>query len=206
MDKITSSQKKRIIMNYLYATIIGLLVIACAVVVAAVNTAGSSVKVPTQVNPEIEVGGGNNNNDIVVSAPTYVVPMKGATVAKDYSAKELQYNETLKQWEIHKAIDFVAGEDLNVYAITDGTISNVYTNYLEGTVIEISHDKGLVTVYKSLENSNVKVGDKVNAGQVIGKAGQTMAQELNTGAHLHLEMLLNGVKIDPNNYIDLGDK
>ncbi len=205
MNKTTSSQKKRIIMNYLYATIIGVLVIACAIIIAAVNTAGNVVKVPTQVNPDIEVGGGNNN-DIIVSAPTFVVPMKGATVAKDYSAKELQYNETLKQWEIHKAVDFVAGEDLNVYAITDGTVSNVYTNYLEGTVIEISHDKGLVTVYKSLESANVKVGDKVSSGQVIGKAGQTMAQELNTGAHLHLEMLLNGVKIDPNNYIDLGAK
>ena len=206
MNKSNTNQKKRIILNYLYAAIIGLLVIACAVIIGAVNSNGSTAKVPTQVNPDVEIGGGNNNQDIVVSAPTYVVPMKGATVAKDYSAKELQYNETLKQWEIHKAIDFVAGENLNVFAITDGTVSNVYTNYLEGTVIEITHSKGLVSVYKSLETANVKVGDKVVSGQVIGLAGQTMAQEQSASAHLHLEMLLNGVKVDPNNYIDLGAK
>lgn len=210
MDRTNANQKKRIIMNYVYATIIGLLVIVCAVVIGVVNANNSSSKIPTIVNPEVEVGGNVNNNnqnqDIVVSAPTFVVPMKGATVAKDYSAKELQYNETLKQWEIHKAIDFVAGENLNVFAITDGKISNVYTNYLEGTVVEITHDNGLVTVYKSLETAKVKVGDKVIAGQTIGVAGQTMAQEQTASAHLHLEVLKNGVKVDPNNYIDLGAK
>ena len=133
--------------------------------------------------------------------------MKNATISKDYSGSELQYNDTLKQWEIHKAIDFKAGDDLDVFAVSNGTVSNVYTNYLEGTVIEITHNNGLTSVYKSLASDvNVKVGDKVSAGQTIGKAGETMAQELNTGAHLHFEMLSNGVKVDPNNYIDLGNK
>ena len=130
-----------------------------------------------------------------------------ATIAKDYSSTELQYNETLKQWEIHKAIDFLAGEDLNVYAISDGTVSNVYTNYLEGTVIEISHKNGLVSIYKSLNKDvQVSVGNKVGAGSVLGTISETMAQELNTGAHLHFEMLRNGIKVNPNDYLDLGVK
>ena len=143
----------------------------------------------------------------MVAANTFVVPVKNATIAKDYSGSELQYNDTLKQWEIHKAIDFIATEDLNVYAVADGTVSKITTNYLEGTVIEVMHKNGLVSVYKSLnETTKVSVGDKVSAGEVLGELSNTMAQEVNTGAHLHFEMLKDGVKVNPNDYLDLGDK
>ena len=195
MEKTKMSQKRNSIITYLYAIIIGLLIVACAVTIAFINAKNTST--------ETSIG----DQAVLVSASTFVVPMKNASIAKDYSASELQYNDTLKQWEIHKAIDFIAGEDLSVYAIKDGTISNVYTNYLEGTVVEISRKDGLVSIYKSLDkNVKVKVGDKVNGGSVIGVAGNSMAQELNAGAHLHFELLKDGVKVNPNNYLDLGNK
>lgn len=196
MQRTATEQKKKVILNYVYATIIGVLVVACAIVIALVNAKPTT---PTEnIIP---------SDTIPVATPTYVVPVKNATIIKDYSASELQFNDTLKQWEIHKAIDFVASDDLNVYAVSNGTVSNVYTNYLDGSVIEITHSNGLVSVYKSL-NSDVKVsiGDKVSAGQIIGTLSETMAQELKTGAHLHFEMLLNGVKVNPNDYLDLGNK
>ena len=137
----------------------------------------------------------------------YVAPMENATLIKDFSNKELQYNDTLKQWEIHKAIDFIAGDNLNVYAVSDGTVSNVYTNYLEGTVVEISHKDGFISVYKSLSKDvKVSVGAKVTAGSIIGTVEESMAQELNMGKHLHFEMIKNGNKINPNDYLDLGIK
>lgn len=195
MNKANQTQKKKIVMNYVYATLIGILVIACAVTIALVGVNSS--------NNSAEIG----EDGQTVSTVTYVVPMQNATVVKDYSGTELQYNDTLKQWEIHKAIDFKAGDNLDVYAIADGTVSNVYTNYLEGTVVEISHANGMVSVYKSLASpASVSVGDQVSAGQVIGQASESMAQELNTGAHLHFEMQLNGVKVDPNDYLSLGEK
>lgn len=194
MNKIKTNQKKSNLTSYIYAAIISLLVVACAIVIAFVNAKNTN---------EASIG----ENAVLVSAKSFVVPMKNATIAKDYSASELQYNDTLKQWEIHKAIDFLAGEDLKVYSISSGTVSNVFTNYLEGTVVEISHGDGLVSVYKSLSDKiNVKIGDKVSAGQIIGEVAQTMAQELNVGAHLHFEMLKDGVKVNPNNYLDLGVK
>jgi len=194
MNKIKTNQKKNSLTSYIYAGIIALLVLSCAIVIAFVNAKNTT---------EANIG----DETVLVSANTFVVPIKNATIAKDYSGSELQFNDTLKQWEIHKAIDFLAGEDLNVYAVADGTVSNVYTNYLEGTVVEISHKDGLVSVYKSLnDNVTIKVGDKVNAGQVIASVAQTMAQELNTGAHLHFEMLKDGAKVNPNNYLDLGNK
>lgn len=196
MDKTKTSQKKKTLLTYLYAVIIGIMVVACAVTIAVINRNNTT-------STETNIG----EQTTTVATTTFVVPMKDATIAKDYSGAELQYNDTLKQWEIHKAIDFLAGEDLNVYAISDGTVSNVYTNYLEGTVIEITHSNGLISIYKSLEKDvQVNVGDKVAAGTVIGVAGTSMAQELNQGAHLHFEMTKNGVKVNPNDYIDLGDK
>lgn len=193
MNKSKSVQKKNS-WNYIYALIVGMLVVACSVTIALIsanNTTKASV----------------GNETIPVSNSVFVVPIKDATIAKDYSGAELQFNATLKQWEIHKAIDFIAGEDKNVYAVTDGTVSNIYTNYLEGTVIEISHKNNLVSVYKSLNKDvNVKVGDVVSAGDVIGQVGETMAQELSVGAHLHFEMIKNGAKVNPNDYLDLGNK
>lgn len=195
MDRTNSQQKKKIVMNYVYAVLIGILVIACAVTIALVSTNNS--------NNRADIG----DDGMDVSTTTYVVPMQNATIVKDYSGSELQYNDTLRQWEIHKAIDFQAGDDLNVYAVADGTVSNVYTNYLEGTVIEISHSDGIVSIYKSLNSEvSVAVGDNVSAGQIIGQVADSMAQESNTGTHLHFEMTVNGVKVDPNDYLSLGDK
>ena len=199
MEKLDNDQKKKILYSVLYAGIVALLIVAAALTVIILNKQDAKV----EKTPSLNVG---NNQEIVVSTPSYVVPLKDATVIKDYSAKELQYNESLKQWEIHKAIDFLAGSSLEVLAFTDGTVSKVYSNYLEGTVIEIAHANGLVSVYKSLESANVKVGDKVSAGQVIGMLGNTMAQEQNEGNHLHFELLKNGTKINPNDYLDLGSK
>lgn len=197
MIKSQNSQKKNTWVNYAYATLVGLVVVALAVTIAFVNGNFSKNNTNMNVNqPTVEVK----------NEPTYTLPMKNATIVKDYSGSELQYNNTLKQWEIHKGIDFIAGDDTNVYAMSSGSVSNVYTNYLEGTVVEIAHNNGLVSVYKSLSETKVKVGDKVITGQIIGSIGQTMASEANTGAHLHFEILQNDIKLDPNNYLDLGKK
>lgn len=194
MNQTNSTQKKNML-NYFYALLIGLLVLACAIAIAMVNA---------NSQPLAEVA--SEEEKITVSVSTFTTPMKNYTISKDYSATELQFNETLKQWEIHKAIDFLAGDNLDVFAVGNGTVTNVYNNYLEGTVVEIAHSNGLVSVYKSLESSTVKVGDKVSAGQKIGIAGNSMAQELNSTSHLHFEMLKDGVKVDPNDYIDLAIK
>ena len=196
MDKSKIKQKNNALISYVYAAIIALLIIACAVVIAVANTT------TTMENANI-----SKEDSVLVSAQTFVVPMKNSTIAKDYSGSELQFNDTLKQWEIHKAIDFIANDDLNVYAVAEGTVSNVYTNYLEGSVVEISHSNGIVSVYKSLNKDvKVSVGDKVGAGMAIGQVAESMASELKVGAHLHFEMLKNGVKINPNDYLDLGNK
>lgn len=153
----------------------------------------------------------SGNNAAVVQTSTnqtnYTCPIADCTVQKDYNADELQYNDTLKQWEIHKAVDIVTAESTNVVAIANGTVTNLYTNRLEGTVIEISHSNGFTSVYKSLDsNVKVKLGDYVKQGQVIGSTSNTMAREQNSGIHLHFELMLNKAYVNPNDYIDFSKK
>lgn len=197
MNKTQNPQKKRILTTTIYAVIIGLLVLACAIVIATVTSKQNLT------NAEI----GDSEGDVGVSTTVYVVPVKDATILKDYSATEYQYNDTLKHWEIHKAIDFLAEKGADVYAFADGTVTDVKTNHMEGTYVEITHSNGLVSVYKSMDSKlNVKVGDKVIAGTVIGTVGDQMGKELNSGAHLHFELWRNGDKVDPNDYLALGEK
>ncbi len=196
MNSTNQPQKKKILSTTIYAIIIGLLVLACAIVIATVSS--------KRVNYSAEIGG---DEDVTVSTSGFVVPMNGATVIKDYSATEHQFNETLKQWDVHKAIDLTNDGNLDVMAFADGTVAEVYTTYLEGTVVKIKHADGLMSIYKSLaKNPPVKVGTKVNAGTVIGQASDSMAEESSSGAHLHFEVELDGEIVDPYNYISLGNK
>jgi stage II sporulation protein Q len=116
------------------------------------------------------------------------------------------YNETLKQWEAHMAIDLTTTGNSNVYAVLDGKVSNVYKNYLDGNVVVIEHANNLKTIYKSLDStSSLKVGDMVSKGQVIGTTGLS-ASEAHLGNHLHFEVEENNKKIDPSGYLNLTDK
>ncbi len=189
--KITMDKSKKI-RTATYALLVAFAIVLSATLIAV--NANKSVK--------------PNNASILVSntATSYLSPMENATVVKDFLNKELQYNDTLKQWEIHKAIDLVSDTSNNVYAIADGTVTNVYENYLEGGVIEITHENGIKSVYKSLSDVSVKKGDFVRQSDVIASISTSMARELNTGAHLHFEMFENDISVNPNNYIDFSKK
>ena len=137
---------------------------------------------------------------------TFRMPMQNASVIKDFSDMELQNNETLNQWEAHLSVDLV-GETNDVFAVLDGTVSDVSYSYLEGHKVEIKHTNGFVTIYSSLdENILVSVGDTVSAGQKIAQTGESASGELDLGNHLCLTMKLNNKTVDPNDYLNLQSK
>lgn len=189
MDK----SRKNTTRNAIYALLVAFTIVLSATLIAI----NASNRTPSTNNATIAVG---------TTPITYLTPMENASVVKDFSNKELQYNDTLKQWEIHKSLDIVSDTNSSVRSIANGTVTNVYTNYLEGGVIEITHGNGVKSVYKSLEQISVKNGDYVNQGDVIASISTSMARELNTGAHLHFEMFENEISVNPNNYIDFSNK
>lgn len=105
----------------------------------------------------------------------------------------------------HQGIDFVASQGTPIYAAAAGTVIVAQNNYSAyGTAVEIVHNingQQIKTLYAHMpENSNaVKQGDTVEAGQLIGYVGNTGRS---FGAHLHLEVRLNGTVIDGYDWLN----
>ena len=136
----------------------------------------------------------------------FSLPVQSPTVLKWYSDTELFYNDTLNQWESHKGIDMTS-DNLNVYSVLDGVVTDVQTTYEDGTVVTITHSDGYVSKYSSLsEETPVTISDEVSAGEVIGTMSESSANELLSGAHLHFELYKDGQKVDPSNYLTLENK
>lgn len=100
----------------------------------------------------------------------------------------------------HSGIDIAAPKGTPVKAPLAGKILLVEDMFLNGTLIAIGHGKGLVTVYAHLSKAHVKVGEEVQAGEVIAEVGSTGRS---TGAHLHWGMRFNHARINPHSLLSL---
>lgn len=131
----------------------------------------------------------------VVEAPhLYLLPLTN-TVQKAFSADGPVYCQTMKDWRLHLGADFAGEVGQDVKSVTRGTVITVKNDPLWGGVVEIDHGIGVITRYCGVKPT-VKVGDKVDMGQVIGNL-QTIPCECAQSAHLHLEMIVDGTLIDP---------
>lgn len=136
------------------------------------------------------------------------MPVSGTiNVIKEYSDSELQYNQTAKRWEGHKAYDIGATLGTSILATYAGTVTSVVNNSMWGTVVTIEHRDGLKTVYSGLDkNVLVSSGDTVTKGQRIGSMGNTAAIEEKDSPHVHLEVFKDGKKVNPADYISFTGK
>jgi len=102
------------------------------------------------------------------------------------------------QRAFHEGLDIVANSGTKVIAPADGVVTQVMRDAGYGNVIFISHGNDLVTRYGHLSGFAVRVGQEVQRGDTIGYVGNTGRS---LGAHLHYEVLYQGSKVDPINYI-----
>lgn len=108
----------------------------------------------------------------------------------------LYYGGTYMQ---NTGIDYMLGEAFDVVSILGGTVSNVYNDELFGQVIEIKHDNNLISVYQSLKDVNIKKGDNIQQGQIIGTSG-TNSVSGDDNFYLHFELFYNGSVVNPELY------
>lgn len=94
----------------------------------------------------------------------------------------------------HNGIDYVAPVGTPILSTGDGRVIASTYNNLNGNYVFIQHGQNIVTKYLHLSRRQVKVGDRVRQGQVIGRLGATGRV---TGAHLHYEFVVNGVHRNP---------
>jgi stage II sporulation protein Q len=108
----------------------------------------------------------------------------GSTKSKEKSL--VKYANTF--WP-HSGMDFARkdGKTFDVVAALSGKVVRVEENPIVGMQVEIAHDNGLTTVYQSLDDVRVKVGQTVKKGDVIARAGRNTFEK-EEGIHLHFEV------------------
>lgn len=123
---------------------------------------------------------------------------------KDASSEEkaAAVVQTGDTFSAHTGIDFVdpTNQPFDVLAALSGKVSLVQKHPTNGSIVEINHGDGLVTVYQSLSEVQVAEGDEVKQGTVIAKAGRNDL-ERDLGVHLHFGIQDNGHAINPTTAI-----
>jgi murein DD-endopeptidase MepM/ murein hydrolase activator NlpD len=100
--------------------------------------------------------------------------------------------------ELHKGLDIAAPNGSPIIAPADGVVTYSARKGLMGNMISIKHGYGLLTRYGHLSKMLKKKGEKVERGEIIALVGSTGRS---TGPHLHYEVRLNGVPVNPEKYI-----
>ncbi len=150
-------------------------------------------------------GDGNQNEGENEQKPdklTMVSPVVGE-VTKQHSLDTPVFSTTLNEWRVHTGIDISTEEGAEVFAAADGTVSRVYSDAKYGKTVEITHQGGIVSVYSNLAATDIKVkeGDEVKSGALIGLVGDTSLSELAEEPHLHFGVKVEGVSVNPLDYI-----
>ena len=94
----------------------------------------------------------------------------------------------------HRGVDISAPRGASIKACNGGTVTTAAYNSSYGYYIVVDHGGGKATLYAHCSKLIAKKGDKVKQGQVIGQVGMTGVA---TGNHLHLEIRINGVAVNP---------
>lgn len=93
----------------------------------------------------------------------------------------------------HKGTDMRSPEGAKVMAVADGTVVLAEPQYFGGNTVYIDHGQGVISTYAHLSAFDVKPGQSVKKGEVIGRSGSTGRV---TGPHLHLGFMVQGVAVD----------
>ena len=190
-----------------YAAVIAILCIT-AIAAGIVGAASKTQETPTVETPPV-ADSGQNANPPVDSTPkpepklSFISPVSG-TVSKSHSLEVPVFSLTLGEWRVHTGIDIACEEGASVFASEAGVVSAIYSDPMLGYTVEITHKNDLKTRYSNLsgEASSLKVGDTVALGDKIGVVGDSSLSELAEEPHLHFEVLLKDVKVNPLDYIN----
>lgn len=104
---------------------------------------------------------------------------------------------------LHSGMDFRAPMGMPAKVTAPGVVTKAGWNGGYGRMVEVDHGNGFATRYGHLSEIDVAVGQKVDAGTIIGKTGSSGRS---TGPHLHYEVRHNGEAIDPLRFLTVGKK
>ncbi|MCA9832717.1 MAG: SH3 domain-containing protein [Thermomicrobiales bacterium] len=136
------------------------------------------------------------------STAGFIMPLQTYRFTQDYGCSNLGFYSYDPDWgcSVHDGVDLAATQGTPIYAVADGTV--VVSGWCDcglGYYVEIDHGNGVHTIYgHQMEQPMVSVGQQVTQGQQIGKVGST---GLSTGPHVHFMVRVDGVTVDPKDYL-----
>lgn len=163
------------------------------------NTTAASKQLATNLAKE---------NAVILNVPTgdkqlwdksFKNPLAKVFVTDDYGYDR----KTVDRSIAHKGTDYRAATGTPVMAMNDGVVKVAREFIVYGNTIIIDHGQGIQTLYMHLSKLNVKEGDKIKRGDVIGLSGMTGYVD---APHLHISVKVDGVSIDPEVFLGFFDK
>jgi len=131
----------------------------------------------------------------------FICPVEYTSFGLDYNDNGLVFNQYLKQWVSHKGIDLITESGIQVKSMFNGVVLDIQEKSTLGYMIKIDHGENTIITYSSLSSCLVAVGQTVNQNDIIGVVGITHPEEIGYGEHLHLEIVVDNVFVNPTPYI-----
>ncbi len=193
---------------YLSAIII---LLTLSVVLAVTVATNRAKKDPIETLPPVTDGNAteqptpDTNGDsepTVGTIPELALPVSGC-LAKKHSVDTQVFSQTMQDYRVHLGIDISTEAAAPVFAVADGKVAQIWEDPMMGWCIALTHDGECVTVYKNLAKdfaNGIAIGNNVREGQLLGCVGDTAIMEIADEPHLHLEMTVKGLQVDPLKY------
>ncbi len=169
-----------------------------------IDKLGNRLKIQSESYDEI-VGLIDNKQDMLASIPA-IQPVGNKDLTRIASGFGMRIDPVYGTPRFHAGMDFTAPTGTPIYATGDGVAEVVnYSTGGYGNQVIIDHGYGYKTLYAHMSAFNVKKGQEVERGEIIGFIGSTGKS---VGPHLHYEVIYKGVKVNPVNffYNDLTDE
>jgi len=154
--------------------------------------------------PETDVKPDENTQPTVKdeTIPEFALPVSGK-LSKEHSIDVQVFSQTMQDWRVHLGVDIATAEGAEVCAVAAGTVAQIWEDPMMGVCVALEHEGDCLTVYKNLATElaeNLVVGTEVQQGQLLGYVGDTAILELAEEPHLHMEMTVKGLQVDPLEY------
>lgn len=207
-------KKRRRLRKYVIPTIC--LMLVCTILFSSykmyqILTAGVPIIDPSPKDNTSEVNNSQNDTNItptVSVSKTIIRPYTSTDVSatipyynidgtNDEQAAALIYYEGI--YMQNTGVLYTSNNAFDVVSILDGTVKNIKEDSLMGNIVEIEHTNNLTTVYQSLGEVKVKVGDKVKQGDIIATSGQNKIAT-DTSNALHFEVFYKGEVFNPEEF------
>ncbi len=132
---------------------------------------------------------------LTLNTETPILPVSGSMTSGYGERTHPIYGQT----RFHSGVDLGAEEGTPVLAVLDGEVVGVGVGEMSGNYVKLRHTGDRETLYCHLSAVNVKTGETVRKGDVVGFVGHT---GLATGPHLHFELHVGGEKTDPTAFLE----